>query len=54
MLMHHCKFRKNLADMAGGTNYIETVWGRVYTLRDFDFLNDQESTTLLNAKESPK
>lgn len=30
-----CKLRKKLADAAGGTNYIETVWGRGYMLRDF-------------------
>jgi DNA-binding response OmpR family regulator len=32
-----CKLRKKLADEAGGTDYIETVWGRGYMLRDFDF-----------------
>jgi len=30
-----CKLRKKLADAAGGTNYIETVWGRGYMLREF-------------------
>jgi two-component system cell cycle response regulator CtrA len=29
-----CKLRKKLADAAGGDNYIETVWGRGYVLRD--------------------
>ena len=29
-----CKLRKKLANAAGGTNYIETVWGRGYVLRD--------------------
>lgn len=31
-----CKLRKKLSDAAGGTNYIETVWGRGYMLKDFD------------------
>ncbi len=29
-----CKLRKKLADSTGGINYIETVWGRGYILRD--------------------
>ncbi len=29
-----CKLRKKLADAAGGRNYIETVWGRGYMLRE--------------------
>ncbi len=29
-----CKLRKKLTDAAGGDNYIETVWGRGYVLRD--------------------
>jgi two-component system, cell cycle response regulator CtrA len=29
-----CKLRKKIQDMAGGDNYIETVWGRGYVLRD--------------------
>jgi two-component system cell cycle response regulator CtrA len=28
-----CKLRKKLADASGGKNYIETVWGRGYVLR---------------------
>ncbi|MBK1664897.1 DNA-binding response regulator [Rhodospirillum rubrum] len=31
-----CKLRKKLAQATGGTNYIETVWGRGYVLRDPD------------------
>lgn len=31
-----CKLRKKLADALGGANYIETVWGRGYVLRDQD------------------
>jgi two-component system, cell cycle response regulator CtrA len=29
-----CKLRKKLQDAAGGDNYLETVWGRGYVLRD--------------------
>jgi two-component system cell cycle response regulator CtrA len=29
-----CKLRKKLSTAAGGDNYIETVWGRGYVLRD--------------------
>ncbi|MCZ6604508.1 MAG: response regulator transcription factor [Alphaproteobacteria bacterium] len=29
-----CKLRRKLSDAAGGDNYIETVWGRGYVLRD--------------------
>ena len=29
-----CKLRKKLAEATGGTNYIETVWGRGYVRRD--------------------
>jgi two-component system cell cycle response regulator CtrA len=29
-----CKLRKKLNDLSGGANYIETVWGRGYVMRD--------------------
>jgi two-component system, cell cycle response regulator CtrA len=29
-----CKLRKKLANASGGVDYIETVWGRGYTLRE--------------------
>jgi two-component system cell cycle response regulator CtrA len=29
-----CKLRKKLSDVLDGTNYIETVWGRGYVLRE--------------------
>jgi two-component system cell cycle response regulator CtrA len=29
-----CKLRKKLANASGGQDYIETVWGRGYTLRE--------------------
>ena len=31
-----CKLRKKLCLACGGANYIETVWGRGYVLRDPD------------------
>lgn len=30
-----CKLRKKLADASDGTNYIETVWGRGYMLKEY-------------------
>ncbi|MDR1391467.1 MAG: response regulator transcription factor [Holosporales bacterium] len=30
-----CKLRKKIADLTGGLNLIETVWGRGYTLRNY-------------------
>jgi two-component system cell cycle response regulator CtrA len=29
-----CKLRKKLANASGGKDYVETVWGRGYVLRD--------------------
>ncbi len=29
-----CRLRKKLADLSDGDNYIETIWGRGYMLRD--------------------
>jgi two-component system, cell cycle response regulator CtrA len=34
-----CKLRKKLANASGGKDYIETVWGRGYVLRE---LTDKE------------
>ena len=31
-----CKLRKKLSQACDGENYIETVWGRGYVLRDTD------------------
>ncbi|MEX2452261.1 MAG: response regulator transcription factor [Rhodospirillales bacterium] len=31
-----CKLRKKLSNATGGENYIETIWGRGYVLRDPD------------------
>jgi two-component system cell cycle response regulator CtrA len=36
-----CKLRKKLEDASGGSNYIETVWGRGYVLRDPDAQNKE-------------
>ena len=33
-----CKLRKKLSKAAGSTNYIETVWGRGYMLKDFELV----------------
>lgn len=35
-----CKLRKKLTSATGGDNYIETVWGRGYVLRDPVVAND--------------
>jgi two-component system cell cycle response regulator CtrA len=35
-----CKLRKKLALACGGENYIETVWGRGYVLRDLDDMEE--------------
>ncbi|RYG92171.1 response regulator transcription factor [Loktanella sp. IMCC34160] len=37
-----CKLRKKLSQATGGDNYIETVWGRGYVLRDPDTGSDSE------------
>jgi two-component system cell cycle response regulator CtrA len=36
-----CKLRKKLSEASGGTNYIETVWGRGYMLKEFDEPNTE-------------
>ena len=37
-----CKLRKKLSEATAGDNYIETVWGRGYVLRDPDPLEDPQ------------
>ena len=37
-----CKLRKKLSLACGGANYIETVWGRGYVLRDPDEATESE------------
>ncbi len=39
-----CKLRKKLATATGGENYIETIWGRGYVLRDPEGESEQERT----------
>jgi len=36
-----CKLRKKLRDASAGMNYIETIWGRGYILKDFEFLKQE-------------
>jgi two-component system cell cycle response regulator CtrA len=40
-----CKLRKKLAAATGGENYIETVWGRGYVLREPDEANEPKAAT---------
>jgi two-component system cell cycle response regulator CtrA len=37
-----CKLRKKLAEASGGTNYIETIWGRGYMLKEYDIVESEE------------
>ena len=37
-----CKLRKKLGEATGGDNYIETVWGRGYVLRDPDVSKEED------------
>ena len=44
-----CKLRKKLSAATGGDNYIETVWGRGYVLRDPEPDAGQEEAVALGA-----
>jgi two-component system cell cycle response regulator CtrA len=44
-----CKLRKKLASATGGDNYIETVWGRGYVLRDPVETGDSETPEVRQA-----
>lgn len=44
-----CKLRKKLQDASGGVNYIETVWGRGYVLRDPDADGAKAPTPIASA-----
>jgi len=44
-----CKLRKKLSTATGGENYIETVWGRGYVLRDPDPEMETSSPLALGA-----
>ncbi len=37
-----CKMRKKLYDTSGGINYIETIWGRGYALKDPDEIPESQ------------
>ena len=41
-----CKLRKKLSQATGGENYIETVWGRGYVLRDPEPSLDQKKIAM--------
>jgi two-component system cell cycle response regulator CtrA len=41
-----CKLRKKLSVATGGENYIETVWGRGYVLRDPEPMQRNHDTRL--------
>lgn len=43
-----CKLRKKLADAAGGKNYIETVWGRGYMLKEYENLEQPDTNIAQN------
>ena len=44
-----CKLRKKLAEATGGDNYIDTVWGRGYVLRDPVMSTDAAPRSALSA-----
>ncbi|KZY35709.1 DNA-binding response regulator [Roseovarius sp. HI0049] len=44
-----CKLRKKLAEATGGANYIETVWGRGYVLRDPEPASDGDRPLAIGA-----
>ncbi len=44
-----CKLRKKLSQATGGENYIETVWGRGYVLRDPQPKEDAASPSMAQA-----
>ncbi len=44
-----CKLRKKLAEATGGENYIETVWGRGYVLRDPDPVGSSDGRVAIGA-----
>jgi two-component system cell cycle response regulator CtrA len=42
-----CKMRKKLFNSSGGMNYIETVWGRGYALKEGDEMEVEDSVRLV-------
>lgn len=49
-----CKLRKKLEEATGGENYIETVWGRGYVLRDPNSMEAQSEARVKEAISSSK
>lgn len=47
-----CKLRKKLAKATGGTNYIETIWGRGYILKEHAAPEDDDTNTPQKASAS--
>ena len=41
-----CKLRRKLYEASGGKNYIETVWGRGYMLRDYSDSNENRDNSM--------
>lgn len=48
-----CKLRRKLYEASGGKNYVETVWGRGYMLRDYDNSSEIQPEESLSAQTSP-
>lgn len=47
-----CKLRKKLSEASGGTNYIETVWGRGYMLKEYpmeELISQEEKNQILKS-----
>jgi len=49
-----CKLRKKLAEATGGDNYIDTVWGRGYVLRDPAKQSNAEVAALTTKSEDDR
>ncbi len=47
-----CKLRKKLAEASNGENYIETVWGRGYVLKEPDGSTPADSSQEVEAEET--
>ena len=48
-----CKLRKKLAAISGGNEFVETVWGRGYVLRDQKEENIQIGQKEENIQQAP-
>ncbi len=45
-----CKLRKKIAQLAGDSNLIETVWGRGYLIREVKFMDNIHSSSVQQTK----